>query len=53
MVGFLNFEPGIDSQTISVRIFGDDEFEDNEDFYVDMYSPEPPTVTFQVSTVRS
>jgi hypothetical protein len=50
--GVLTFPPGVDSQMVKVRVHTDDEVEDDEDFFVDLHSPEPATVVFQHATVR-
>lgn len=51
--GYLKFLPGVESQMIKVRVYNDDEVKDDEDFFVDLYNPEPPTAIFEHATVRT
>jgi hypothetical protein len=50
--GVLVFPPGVDTRMITVRIYTDDEVEDDERFYIDLYSAEPPRAIFKSAMVR-
>lgn len=49
--GMLLFEPGTETQQITLTVFEDEEVEEDEDFFVDLLDVNPPNVFLQRSTV--
>ena len=49
--GTLTFLPGRQSKVINIMVFGDDEREPNQAFYVDLFGPTNATLGHSVATV--